>query len=131
MIAQTSFAGLLVESDYGCLVDRSSDRPKYEFNDLDTEESSQGIIFVRAFEWRYVPSAGSSKCKNSVVGKGCYHERRGANDELQGLSLRDNDCKPRFSEIGGAMSIGGSINVEPCHTTRSLRHGIPFHTYII
>jgi hypothetical protein len=55
----------------------------------------------------------------------------GANDELQGLSFRDNDCKPRFSEIGGAMSIGGSINVEPCHTTRSLRHGIPFHTYII
>ena len=25
----------------------------------------------------------------------------GANDELQGLSFRDNDCKPRFSEIGG------------------------------
>ena len=77
MIAQTSFAGLLVESDYGCLVDRSSDRPKYEFNDLDTEESSQGIIFVRAFEWRYVPSAGSSKCKTLVVGKGRYQERRG------------------------------------------------------
>jgi hypothetical protein len=70
---------------------------------------------------RYVPLAGSSKCKTLVVGKGRYQERRG------------QTCKPRFSSMGGTISIiGGSINVEP--RTRSLRHGIPhrsFHTYII
>lgn len=60
---------------------------------------------------------GSAKCKNSVVGKAGYQERWGANDELQGLSLRDNDCKPRFFEIGGTISMGvqkrGTVSHSP------------------
>jgi hypothetical protein len=68
---------------------------------------------------------------NGRVGKSGYQRKDGgANDELQGLSLRDNDSKPRCSEIGRRYQLGVH-NVEPCHTTRSLRHRIPSRSYRI
>jgi hypothetical protein len=89
--------------------------------------------FRAGFEWRYVPSGGQQVQKFSGrVGKGGYQQKDGGQkDELQGLSLRDNDRKPRFSEIGRRYQLGEVHNVEPCHTSRPLRHRIPSRSYRI